>query len=81
MAHAEDEVLRDLLSLVLGRVPTLEVIQTWTPEQKAAAEKWAALEHLIASDNDDLEPVPMPEFLKPYDVPQEMDGIWPKISD
>lgn len=78
---SDDEVTRDILSLVLGRVPSIDVIKTWTPEQKQAATDWAGREHLIASDNDDLESLPMPEFLKPFDVPQEQEGIWPKIQD
>lgn len=54
-ASERDEArgLQSLLALV-SKGATLKAILAWSPKQFAAAEEWAAAEHLHASDN----PVP-----------------------
>jgi hypothetical protein len=54
-------VLRDLLLLADVDV-SLETIETWTNEERQAAEKWAASVYLSASDND-IEVGTRPGFL------------------
>lgn len=61
----DDETLKDLLSLVGVDCP-LETIACWTVEQKDQAAEWAASVHLQASDNDDVEVPPRPNFLTGY---------------
>jgi len=56
------ETLRDLLALVSRRA-SLNALRSWTPNQRAAAEKWAAATHLRASDNVVRVP-PMPACVK-----------------
>lgn len=61
-------VLQDLLSLVLHpEPPPLEVIEAWTEAEREAAERWAAAAHLQASDHDDVDVPPRPDFLEPWD--------------
>lgn len=43
-------VLRDMLLLVSRRLPRA-TFRAWTANQRKAAENWAALSHLSASDN------------------------------
>lgn len=61
-------VLGDLLLLVdVG--PPLADIEAWTDEQRDQAMRWASATHLSASDNDDVEVPPRPEFLvSKYDL-------------
>ncbi len=47
----------------------LNVIETWTAAQRGQAFRWAVREHLNASDNEDVERISMPEFLKPFEAP------------
>lgn len=42
----------DLLGLVCEEELALEDIQKWTPEQRAEADRWAATQHALASDNE-----------------------------
>lgn len=51
-----------LLGLVMEVPPGLEVVSSWTPGQRRAAEEWAASEHLRASDNYDVPRVKRPEW-------------------
>jgi hypothetical protein len=60
----DPEVLADILSLVGGVMIPAGVISTWTPAQRDMAARWAAAEHLHASDNEDVTRVPEPEFVK-----------------
>ena len=69
------EVLTDLLGLVMAKtgdtimevdlsdVPTVEVLEKLTPEQREEVARWAADCHLEASDND-VRPGPCPEPLR-----------------
>lgn len=59
---------RTLLLLLLcgGHDVTEEVISGWTDEQCQQAEDWASREHLAASDNDDVERVPMPPHVRAH---------------
>ena len=59
--NKELDILRDILLLV-GLSFTPEEIATWTPEQRQQAERWAAAEHLYASDNP-VKRLPRPSFL------------------
>ena len=43
-------VLRMMLELVMYAVP-IHVIRSWTPEEAAQVEEWAAKTHLRAADN------------------------------
>lgn len=62
----DDEVLRDLIELAGFSIDvTLATIATWTDPQCQQVEAWAAAVHVAASDNDDVQVPPMPEFLKP----------------
>lgn len=61
-ADIENDVLYDLLSLVLEAPPSIQIIDSWTDDQKSQAEEWAACLHLAASDN-------------PIDIPQKPDFI------
>lgn len=56
------EVLHDML-LLTGANIGLSVIESWTDEQRQLAGKWAALEHLSASDNP-VRRIPCPEFVE-----------------
>lgn len=42
---------------------SLDVVKGWTPEQRYQAEEWAGAVHMSASDNDDIEVPPRPEFV------------------
>jgi hypothetical protein len=55
-----------LLLLCGGHDVTEEAISGWTNEQCQQAEDWAAREHLHASDNDDVERLPMPLHVKAH---------------
>jgi hypothetical protein len=39
-------------------------VDLWTDDQRAAAFEWAAIEHLHASDNDDVKRVPCPPHVQ-----------------
>ncbi len=60
--------LHDLVSLVMDNPPTLAFILDLLPSESREVERWAALEHLAASDNGN-ERVPMPKCLRrcPHD--------------
>ena len=86
-APAPPDVLHDLLLLVMdGAHPTVETIEAWTEEQRVEAERWAAHEHLIASDHRDVERLSRPAFLvAPRPQPDEFDPQdripWPGVLD
>lgn len=54
---------------------TEDEVRSWTRAQVLAAEAWAGAVHVHASDNDDVEVPPRPEFLPDRRV--ETDGLWP----
>lgn len=57
------DVLRDLLSLVLEVADMdalLGIVERWSPEERAEAERWAGASHIRASDHDDVEVPPVP---------------------
>lgn len=60
---ASTDVLQDMMQLAGAKVPTT-TIDAWTREQRDAAESWAAIEYLHASDHDDVERLPMPEHVR-----------------
>lgn len=64
-AELDVEVTAGMLGMVDVSV-TPEQVATWTREQRAAADDWAAKTHLHASDNDDVVVPPKPEFLNQY---------------
>jgi hypothetical protein len=64
-------VIRDILLLVDVDVP-VETIMGWTCQQRDLAEDWAAAQHLVASDNDDIEIPPKPDFLPPSETEKRM---------
>jgi hypothetical protein len=83
--HARD--LESLIGLCVEptRVPDLEVLEALSDEARAEIEDWCAKTHLAASDNDDIDPGPMPESLKtiikpPYKGPVDLFGF-PESSD
>lgn len=55
--------LRTVLLLVMHEehVPSVEELGEWTQEERDEAAVWATVEHIAASDNDDLERLPKPE--------------------
>jgi hypothetical protein len=70
-----------LLMLVGGHDVTPEAIAGWTDTECQQAEEWAMREHLHASDNDEVERVPMPACVKAH--PQQakplaagVDHLW-----
>ncbi len=60
----DPEITQSLLGLVLENPPSLETVTGWTPGQRRAAEDWAGREHLAASDNDGVERVKCPTFIR-----------------
>jgi len=67
--------LRDILSLVMNYVPSLNKINSWTDDQAYQAEDWASCVHLRASDN--IIRVPKrPSFLKDVSPTK-----WVKVED
>lgn len=56
----------DLLGLVTEHVIPYETIASWTREERMAAERWAAQQHALASDNefDESEIVPKPVHVR-----------------
>lgn len=60
----DPEVTQSLLGLVMENPPSLKTVAGWTPGQRRAAEDWAGREHLSASDNEDVERVRRPEFIR-----------------
>lgn len=66
-------IIRDMLLLVDIDVP-VEMIMTWTCQQRDQAEDWAAAVHLEASDNDVKVPS-KPEFLPPAETEKRLQQI------
>lgn len=60
----EAGITRDLLLLVSIRV-SVKAVLSWTPEARAAADRWAAKSFLRANDNIVRVP-PKPAFLNAY---------------
>lgn len=71
---AKVRVLRDLLALADKDVSNRTLLK-WTEEERKQAEKWAALTHLRASDNNVRVP-PEPEHVKPLPAMLKV-GLWP----
>ena len=64
----EDETLKDILSLVMEKPPSLEVISHWSIPMRHLAESWAMNVHLSASDNSIRKKnLVKPKFLKEYE--------------
>lgn len=59
-----DEQLVAVLAMVDVEVSE-EAVRGWTPAQRNEAVEWAGAVHFNASDNDDVEVPPRPEFLPP----------------
>lgn len=58
--------VQDLLSLVLHEeLPSIALIEAWTPEQRLLADDWAVNVHHSASDNSNRVPA-KPDFLEAY---------------
>ena len=68
---ARDDLLRDILALASTYVPS-EQIAGWTAEQRDIAEAWACAAYLSASDNEDVEVPPRPDFLPPAWSPDDL---------
>lgn len=66
----------DLLGLVTEHEIPYETVACWTREQRMEAEKWAAEQHALASDND----IPEPHMAKPAHV-IELEKNNPKRDD
>lgn len=58
------EIVRDILGLVDVEV-TIEELKSRTLVEVLAAEEWASLEHLAASDNEEIVRKPKPSWLPP----------------
>lgn len=56
----DNQTLADLLSLVMDNPPTEGTVAGWSDAQREAADRWAAAEHLSASDN------PVMRFCAPH---------------
>lgn len=65
-----------LLLLCGGHGVTAEVIAGWSDEECQQAEDWAGREHLAASDNDDVERVPMPAHVAAHPPKPSQGGLW-----
>lgn len=63
MKKRNDEITRDILSLVSKEIP-LEVIACWTNEEIDKVEKWASAVIFDASDNSGVKIPEYPEVLK-----------------
>lgn len=60
----DPDLLVDMIALAGYTVP-LEVVQSWTREQRRAADQWASLEHLAAGHAPGaVERLPMPAFVQ-----------------
>jgi hypothetical protein len=77
----ENERTLVVLLLVGGHDVTAQVVAAWTDAECQQAEEWAMREHLHASDNDQVERVPMPACVKAH--PQQpkpfaagVDHLW-----
>lgn len=61
------ESVSDILGLA-GYDVSPEILATWSNHKVKRAEKWAALSHLRASDNDDIKLPKFPEYLKGFEI-------------
>ena len=71
-ARCRAETLRDLLSLVMARTPSVRMIMGWSADQREQAEDWATREHLSASDN------PVQRLIRPAFMPPDPPPSNPK---
>jgi hypothetical protein len=62
-----DEVVRNLL-LLCGITVPIEIVAAQTSGDRHRAAKWAAAEHLHASDNFDVERRPKPDWLTAFEL-------------
>ena len=65
-----------LLMLCGGHDVPREAVTGWTDQQCEQAEDWASREHLNASDNDDVERVPMPPHVTAHPPKPRAGGLW-----
>lgn len=66
------EAVQDLLALVSVIAP-IATVESWTDAQILETENWAMAVHLRASDNDDVEVPPEPEFVKQLERSKDYD--------
>lgn len=57
------EMVETALSLVSDTDASIELIASWAPEERERAYDWAMAVHYRASDNDDVEVPPRPDFV------------------
>ena len=62
----DDERTFTMLYLCGGHEVPRDAVTAWTDQQCQQAEEWAGLEHLAASDNDDVQRVPMPSHVRAH---------------
>lgn len=72
----DDERTFDIIMLCGGHDVPRDAVSGWTDEQCQQAEDWAAREHFAASDNDDVERVPMPQHVKDHPPTPGLGGLW-----
>lgn len=66
--------VRDVLGLVMEKLPPANAIGTWSFQDRWRALWWALREHLRASDNH-LPRVPVPKVLLPFLHPATRDSV------
>lgn len=75
----DDDVFTCLM-LVGGHSVPREAVTTWTDRQCWEAEDWAIREHLVASDNDEVERASMPEHVRAHPprpfTGNSVDDLW-----
>jgi len=77
----DDESVFCALMLVGGHDVPREAVTRWTDEQCRQAHDWALTEHVAASDNDDVQRLPKPEWVKahppkPFDPAAGVGDLW-----
>lgn len=64
VAEGDPQTAHDILSIVCEEILPLEAIERWTPAQRIEAERWARVQHHLASDNEVDEIPPMPVHVR-----------------
>lgn len=66
VAHRVTDPEKVITALLLTEFNDVDeaAVRAWSDDQRAQAFEWAAREHLHASDNDDVERLPMPAHVK-----------------
>lgn len=77
----DNEAIYCCLMLVGGHDVPREAVDGWTDAEAEAAEEWAAREHLRASDNDDVERVPMPACVAAFPPKRHDPSAAPSLGD